>query len=274
MNQIDVVVDVRQSPDTAELIVSKQKVAFSGEAHLVGSPVESRIGLITRKAQVSVFEFAEAGYGFVVGATVKNIGTVPFEITRVGFEHKYEQPQEVRHDTIVVQDLGGSVNFLPRNPARKGPLQPGEEREFYLPQDLYDGVALLCFSLRAEQFWIAAFSGTEEVGRAGGESIRPFFDRVPVVFHRRAVPLFGTLPEEDRLAVIRAVAPPRGVETDRWPSLGAEPLEGVPLTFVVRAGEELGVLVTRTEDNKVEVVDIFRESALDQVDTSDEGSQP
>ena len=35
MKEIDLVVDVRQSPDTAELIVLKQKVAFSGEASLV-----------------------------------------------------------------------------------------------------------------------------------------------------------------------------------------------------------------------------------------------
>jgi hypothetical protein len=60
MNQIDVVVDVRPSPDTAERIVSKQKLAISGEVHLVGSPVESRISLITREGQVSAGESAEA----------------------------------------------------------------------------------------------------------------------------------------------------------------------------------------------------------------------
>ena len=45
MNEFDIVVDVRQSPDTSELIILKQKVAFSGETSLVGGPVESRVGL-------------------------------------------------------------------------------------------------------------------------------------------------------------------------------------------------------------------------------------
>jgi len=273
MNEIDVVVDVRQSPDTAELIVSKQKVAFSGDAHLVGSPVESRVGFMTRKAKVSVFEFAERGYGFVVAARVKNVGTVPFEITSVVFEHKYKQPQEIRLGTVIAQDLGGSINFLPKDQSKTGPLQPGEERAYYLPQSMFEGVALLGIGLPPDQFYLAAYSGTEEVGRLGGEYILPFFDRVHIVFHRRAVPIFDTLPEADRLAIIRAVAPLRGIERDRWPSAGAQPLEGTPLAFVVRVGEDLGVVVTQTEHKKVEVLDIVRESVLEQVVTPGEGSK-
>src|SRR5439155_14468021 len=101
--------------------------------------------------------------------------------------------------------------------------------------------------------------------RLDGEHIQPFFDRAQIVFHRRAVPIFDTLPEADRLAVIKAVAPLRGMERDQWPSAGAQPLDGVPLAFVVRAGEDLGVVVAQTEDRSVEVADIVRESVLDQV---------
>jgi hypothetical protein len=271
MNEINVVVDVRQSPDAAEIIVSKQRMAFSGEARLVGSPVESRVGLLTRKAKVSVFAFAERGYGFVVAARVKNIGTVPYEITRVVFEHKYKHPHEVRLGTVVAQERGGSIDFFPRDTSQKGLLQPGDEREYYLPQDLYDGVALLGVSLSPDQFCIAAYSGTEEVGRIGGEFVRPFFDRSHIVFHRRVLPIFGTLLEADRLAIIRSVAPLRGVERDRWPSIGAQPLEGTPLAFIVRANEDLGVIIAQTEDKKVEIVDIVRASVLEQVDTPGEG---
>jgi hypothetical protein len=274
MSEIDIVVDVRQSPDTAELIVSKQKVAFSGEARLVGSPVESRVGLMTRKAKVSVFAFAEAGYGFVVAARVKNVSAVPFEVTRVVLKYEYKQPQEARVGAVVVQEVGGSVEFLPRHPDRKGPLQPGEEREYHLPQQMYDGTALMALSLPADRFWLAAYCGTEEVGRLGGEHVRPFFDRVDIVFHRRARPIFDTLPEADRLAIIKAVGPLRRAERDRWSAAGAEPLEGTPLAYVVRASDDLGVVVTQTEDKKVEVLDIVRQSVLEQADTPGEGPKP
>jgi hypothetical protein len=153
MSEIDLVVDVRQSPDTGELIVSKQKLAFNGEAHLVGSPVESRVGLVA------------------------------------------------------------------------------------------------------------------------GEQGQPVFDRTRIVFHRRALPLFDTLSEADRLAVVRAVAPLLGVEADQWLSAGAQPLEDGRSTFLVRAGEDMGVVVTPTEDRGVEVVDIVRESALEQFDGPGEDSE-
>jgi hypothetical protein len=273
MNEIDIVVDVRQSPDTAELIVSKQKLAFSGEASLVGSPVESRVGLMTRKAKVDVFAFAEAGYGFVVAARVKNVGTVPFDVTRVVFEHEYTQPQERRIGGVVAHEMGGTFDLLPRHRDRKGALQPGEEREYYLPQELYDAIGLLALSLPGDRFWFAAYSGTERVGQLAGEYIQPFFDRIHIGFHRRALPIFHTLPESDRIAVIKAVAPLRALEPSRWPSAGAEPLGSEFIAFVVRATDDLAVVVTQTEERKVEVVDIVRESALDQADTPGEGTK-
>jgi hypothetical protein len=98
-------------------------------------------------------------------------------------------------------------------------------------------------------------------------------DELRVVFHRRARPVFDTLPEADRNAILRAVAPLRGSERDQWPSAGARPLQGVPLAFVVHAGDELDVIVTQTQDKGVEVVDIIRPSALKQFDTTAEGSK-
>jgi len=96
-------------------------------------------------------------------------------------------------------------------------------------------------------------------------------DELRVVFHRRARPVFDTLPEGDRNAILRAVAPLRGRERDQWPSAGARPLQGVPLAFVVRGGDELDVIVTQTEDKGVEVVDIIRPSALKQFGTAARG---
>ncbi len=94
-----------------------------------------------------------------------------------------------------------------------------------------------------------------------------------VVFRRRARPVFDTLPESERNAILRAVAPLWGRERDQWASSGARPLQGVPRAFVVRAGDELDVIVTQTEDKGVEVMDIIRPSALTQFETTDEGSK-
>jgi hypothetical protein len=51
-----VVVDVRQSPDSTDLIVVKQKLVTTGELHPSGAPVETRLDLRRRKALLSVFE--------------------------------------------------------------------------------------------------------------------------------------------------------------------------------------------------------------------------
>lgn len=137
---------------------------------------------------------------------------------------------------------------------------------------MFEGVALTATSLSPDRFWIAAYCGGEEVGRVIGQDIRPFLDRSGIVIHRRAQPLFDTLPESGRLAVIRAVAPLRGVERDKWTAAGASAIEGLPLTFVVRAGDDLRVVITQTEDKGVEIVDIVRKAALDQfAKTSREG---
>jgi hypothetical protein len=275
MNEIDIVVDVRQSPDTAELIVSKQKVAFSGEAHLVGSPVESRVGLMTLKAQVSAFSFANREMGVVLAVHVKNGGIVPLNIDSVAFVHEFKEPQDVPTASAAgMKQLGGSVSLCPRDPTRVGAFQPGESRDYYLLPQLFDSVALTAVSLHPHQFWIAAYSGEDEVGRVGGEYIWPFLERAGIVINRRALPLFDTLPESDRLAVVQAAAVLRKIERDRWVETGAQPLDGVPLAFVVRAGEDLGIIVTQTQDKGVEIVDIVRPSSIEQFGQAGEDPKP
>ncbi len=265
MNQIDVVVDVRQSLDTAELIVSKQRLTFNGEASLVGPPVETRVGFVTRKAQVTVFGFAEMGTGLILAARVKNIGTVTFPIDRVAFEHQFEQPQDFPLKSgIVTYEIGGGVDLIPRNETRKGPFQSGEEREYYFPPMMFDGVVLLAASLAPSRFWIAAYCGTEQVGKLGGEYVLPYLNRSGIEINRQALPLFDTMPEAGRLAVIKAVAALRGLERDQWSTKGAQPLEGIPHAFVLRASEDSSVIVTQTEHKGVEIVDIVRRAILDQ----------
>ena len=235
-------------------------------------PVESRVGLVARKARVAVFGFPERGTGLILAAKVKNVGIVPFEIHRMAFEYKSKQPGEVRLGAATAQDVG-RIDVFPKDKGRTGSLQPGEERDYVLVPLMFDEVALIATTLPSTQYWIAAYSGSEEVGRIGGEYLQPFLDRTGIKFHRRALPLFGTLPESDRLAIMKAVAPLRGRESDQWPAGDAEPLDGVPNTFVVRAGEDLGVIVTRASDKSVEIVDIVRPSALELSDQPVEGAK-
>lgn len=147
MSEIDVVVDVRQHPDTAELIVVKQKMSMPAEARPIGPPVELRLG----------------------------------------------------------------------PPAPNTPLLP---------------------------MLLGANSGQIEV-------------------HRRARPAFDTLPEKERLAVLKAVAPLCDLEREQWASAQAQPLEGVPHTFAMRALDDLVVLLTQTQNKGVEIMDIVRAEALE-----------
>lgn len=52
MSEIEVVVDVRQSPDSPELIVVKRKLAINGTVQLVGDPAEQRFELSAHSVPV------------------------------------------------------------------------------------------------------------------------------------------------------------------------------------------------------------------------------
>src|SRR5205823_241239 len=98
-------------------------------------------------------------------------------------------------------------------------------------------------------------------------------DAVGMVIHPRALPVFDTMPELDREAVIEAVAPLRGLERDHWPSAGAREVPGIPLTYLVPVGQDLGVLVSQMEDKRVEVLDIVRLASLAQFAKPGEGDR-
>ena len=88
--------------------------------------------------------------------------------------------------------------------------------------------------------------------------------RSGITIHRQALPIFDTMPESVRLSVMEAVAPLRRLETDQWPSNGAQPFDAIPHAFILRAGEDSSVIVTQTEDKGVEIVDIVRHAILEQ----------
>ena len=273
MNQIDVVMDVGESLDTAEPIVSTR----GGGANFVGQPGDTRVVPMIRKAKVSAFRFTESGNGVRLGVRVKNLATVPIEIDRVAFEYRFEDPDEFSAAWgRVVQEIGGGVELLPRHEARKGPLPPGEEREYSLSHLMSDRAVLVAESLAPSRFWIAAYSGSTEVGRGGGEVIRRILDPSRITVNRRASLFFQTMPDSVRLTVLETISPLRGIEVGQWPSSGAKPLEGSPRTFVSHAAEDPVLVLTPTEGEGVEIVDMIREGILEQIRKSkkSEDSKP
>jgi hypothetical protein len=263
MSEIEVVVDVRRSADTGELIVSKQKVAFSGEARLIGAPVEARVGLVTRKARLSVFAFAEPGSASVIAAWVENVSPVAVEITRVAFGPQQEQAPPGQADAVSGRASGEG---FPRSSGNgsKGWLERAEVREYHLRQ-----ISPRWAAMPPSRFWVAAYSGGEEVGRVVVASRGLFLDRSGITFHRLAMPRFDTLLEWERLEVLRAVAPLRGMDRDQWLAAGAQPLEGDDHTFVVWTSGDLGAIVIQTEEKGVELRDVVRESSLEQFATAE-----
>lgn len=271
MKELDVVVDVRPSEDADGLIVMKQKVAFSGDADLVGSPVETRVRFTARKAQVSFLGYMDSDRRISFGANVKNVGIAPFVVSRVALVYASEQPEDQPTKGGAVRKGTGGVDLLPARYAKPGPLLAGEARDYYLPTEMFDEAALILTGLSPSQYRVATFCGDEEVGRLGGEQIRPYLANAKIRFHRRAQPQFDTLPEASRLAVVKAVASLRGIEPQEWPSVGATPLEQAPDTFVVEPGEDLVVLVSPAKDKGVEISDIVQKGGLDQFPNGEVG---
>ena len=255
MNPIDVV-DVPRSADAVEAAGPRQ----NGER----KPVGSRVVSLTRRVRVSAFEVAESGTGKLLGVGVKNLGAVPLEVDRVAFEYRFEDPDEYASSWgRVLSEIGGTVELLARQETKRGPLQPGEEREYSLPRPMSEWAVLVAEGLTPPRFWVAAYVGGVEAGRAGGECVRRVLGPSGITVHRRASH-FYTAPESVRLSVLEAIAPLRGVEPEMWPSAGAKPLEGTPRTFVVRAALDPIVLVTPNDDEGVEIVDLIRKGSLEE----------
>ena len=85
---------------------------------------------------------------------------------------------------------------------------------------------------------------------------------------RRAQPIFDTLPASKQLDVLAAVAPLEGKDRETWPALfpgKVKKFESIPHVYVVSVPPELALLVTQTEDKGVDVVDIVRTDALEQL---------
>src|ERR1700682_2793 len=128
MTEIEVVLDIRPSPDAAELIVTKQKVGAEGNnLHLVGGPREERVAMGLPRVQITLGEMPTASFSSDLTANVANVGVSPIEISSV--------------DLVFLEDRSGNgetakpgTTKFPFQPAERvnGPLLPAHTRTYYL----------------------------------------------------------------------------------------------------------------------------------------------
>lgn len=267
MNEIDVIVDVRQVPGELDLIVVRQRLAFSGEPTLVGPPTESRIQLSARKATVRVSIAAEHGVGLVLIAHVKNVGLALLDRIAVGCWWVYPTPRPVNGSGLKGEQAGGELSFNPSAGAEKGPLLPGETREYYLPSDFFFYAGRELRNLPPENFGIRVVAGEDELARLYGEVILPYLD-LPATMGRPAMDrrvrglldaLRGEEKEQTEKALDFLARNPPGA----WP--GAQPLEPDGM-FLLPITDAIHLVARKPEGFKTaEVTDILRREVVEAV---------
>jgi hypothetical protein len=266
MKEIEVVVDVRPSPDTPELIIVKQKLATgNGDVHVVGAPAETRVGMAARRARLVPGECAEPGIGYALTARVLNVSLVPLEVTRVAIEFQHEPPREVTVRGAQATEVGTAMDFLPKDPGRGGPLQPGEARDYYLPGEMVEAASQLGDGVSPDRYGIAAYAGNDRVAWAEGRDVRPYLDRGRVRVHRRARPAMDALRESDRLLVLRAAGSLLGKDPARWAEQGLSRV-GPESVYLMPVSAELRAFVRPVggppTGPHIEILDLVREETL------------
>jgi hypothetical protein len=276
MSEIEVVVDVKESPEAGGLIVVKRKLVATGDLHMSGSPVETTLGLMTRKATLSLFGYQDAQTAFGLGVRLTNEGPVPFVVEKVAFECVAEPQEHAATNGIkTADDCQSSWEMVPRSSGLAGPLHPGESREYVLPRAFALEVSRIGDTIPPDHFWVAAYSGRQQLARVVGDRVRRFLVRVPQGINRRAQPLFDTLPVARRLEVLTTIAALEARDPESWPTLlpgKVKLLASLPGVYVVLVPPELALLVMQTQAKQLEVVDIVRTDALEAL-TSRAGSE-
>ncbi len=101
MKEIEVVVDLRPSPDSPQLILVKQKLAAEGDRlMLVGDPHEECVELGGPRVTIKVAAWADNRTGFVPTAIVSNVGMSPIEVSRVAVVFEAEIATSFRWTAI------------------------------------------------------------------------------------------------------------------------------------------------------------------------------
>lgn len=199
MKEIEVILDMRPSPDSPEFILVKQKLAAEGDRlMLVGEPHEQRVGIGGPRVAIQLAAWADQQLGFVNTANVRNVGMSPIEVSGVAvvFEAGKPTPGETRPPGRL------SYKYEPLEPV-DGPLYPGHMRTYYLPMSLYDAVLYQAKKTPLSGFWVAVFVGDEEVARCARKYLQPFLDRGTIQYERRVEIALDSLHEAQRFLFLR-----------------------------------------------------------------------
>jgi len=177
VKEIQVLSDVRLSPDSVELILTHQTMAVEGgELYPVGDATESRVPLLVRRARITFGASADNLAGFVAVAHVQNICLIPFEVTKVALAYRNAEPQKVKIGGRDTEEIGGSYHFIPKDRKQVGPLLPLETKEYYLPAHIADSVLELMHNLPAQNVKVVAYADKDIVGEAPAREALQVFD--------------------------------------------------------------------------------------------------
>jgi hypothetical protein len=270
VKEIEVVVDVRHSPDTPGLVVVKQKLIAEGDGLRPAGPTsEQRIDLAARRVGVTMGELVDEEVGYFMLAHVQNVGLTPLEVTRVAFEYRCDQPHEPDEDFPGPGDAPGgghALEFIPQDHTKTGPLRPGEARGWYLMPDASVEAAGVGIRFAPAKYSVAVYSGGDEVGRLAGHDIRPALDSPSitgrVMISELARTVLDALSPPERKGVLETVDGLRGHDPAQWPESEALGSGCQGETYSVRVTPGLRAFVRPLGPSGIELFNLMREETL------------
>lgn len=269
MDEIEVVLDVRQVPDTLDLIVLRQKLrAVAGHLEPIGAPIETTISLSSRKARVGVSMAAEYGKGLILVARVQNLGMLFLHDVVVTFECSFPQPRDAGLPSIpFAQEIAQKFKFIQSNKALLPTIAPGETRDYYLPTDFFQTVVRTAKPLPPENYRIVAKSGEDLLGKVDGIWIAPYLD-IPasdglrVVIDQRVRRLIATLTSDEQKSANDALSVARNGDLTRWKQAGESAGESESI-YTFHVSPQIVLVGRRLKDSNIfDIIDVVRSEVL------------
>jgi hypothetical protein len=262
-----VLVDVRPSPDSPDLVLIRQKLALvDGGWQPVGDPVEEKMPLTARRARITLATSEDMQIGRAVVARVQNIGMVPLDLTKVDLEYRFPIADQKPPTPMNPVETGGSFGLAPRVRRASSVLLPGESREWVLPLDYWANALQQVSLLGPEDYKIVAYAGVDPVAEAPGRLVKPHLDigpdgpkglRMSLLMQNK---LLGLDPGV-RGRIFEAVRPLQERPPEEWEAAhGVVPVEGGQ--FFLAVPPDYRVLVRRHRSGAVEVVDVLRQPGV------------
>jgi hypothetical protein len=260
LKEIEVILDMRPSPDSPEFILVKQKLAAEGDRlMLVGEPHEQRVEVGGPRVTIQLAERADHQVGFVNTAKVRNVGMSPIEVSGVAVV--FAAGKLTPGETLPTGP--SSYKYEPLEPVA-GPLYPGHVRTYYLPMSLYDAVLYQAKKTPPSGFWVAGFVGEAEVGRCEGKYLQPFLDRGMIQYERRAEIALDSLHEAQRFRILRRLF---DFASEDFLPLNKEDLkvlDPAKNVYLVKVMPGYSAVVARLDANRILLMDVVSEESLKQ----------